>query len=256
MVDRSGEILDVVISPARLIGQSALLLVILDLTHVRQIEREVLDHTESERREIGKEIHDGLGQTLTGIALMVEVLGRKLAKQGLKEADVVQDLARLVNEAVEQTRHLARRVDPVLLTKRSLQDSLEQLARSVETLHDVPCFFEGDQEIRITDSFLAAHLYWIAQEGLKNVIQHDHPQSVTLSLLRDGDKVVLGVAYNGPDLSTDWEEHLERGWRRMLYRATMIGAALRLEQVGEDGARLLCVLDKLQAEAKGNAESE
>jgi signal transduction histidine kinase len=255
MIDREGQPRDVVIAPSPIRDATRRLLVVLDVSDLRQAEREIMDESESERRAVGKDIHDGLGQTLTGVALLADVLARQLEAQKRAEAGIAQDLSRMVNEAVDQSRRVARRINPVRLEKHGFQAALERLARSVETLHDVPCFFEGDPELRITDTALATHIYWIAREGLRNAVQHGDPETLTLSLKQDAGKIVLSVAYAGVPLPDDWTRRIGRGWRTMSYRATLIGAALALEHKCDGEAKIVCVLDAPRTDAAGSSQA-
>jgi signal transduction histidine kinase len=103
-----------------------------DLSQRRRLEREVLEAAAAEQRRIGQDLHDGLGQLLTGTAFAVEVLGRKLSARAAPETASIRKLAKLIDQAIGQARQLARGLHPVSLEQGGLAPALEALAAEVE----------------------------------------------------------------------------------------------------------------------------
>src|SRR6185295_7899904 len=100
----------------------------LDITELKRLEREIQQVSEQEKRRIGQDLHDGLGQYLTGIACMVKVMEQKLASKGMPEAADARKVTNLVNETISQARDLARGLCPVELETNGLQAALQELA--------------------------------------------------------------------------------------------------------------------------------
>lgn len=104
----------------------------IDVTERKRMERAILDISAREQNQIGQDLHDGLGQHLTGIAFMSKVLEQKLAGAGLEEAEDARKIVRLVNEAIHRTRERARGLVPVVSDAGGLatENDAARLARS------------------------------------------------------------------------------------------------------------------------------
>jgi PAS domain S-box-containing protein len=111
-------------------------------TQSRRLEKAILDISGREQTRIGQDLHDGLGQHLTGIAFMSKVLEQKLAEKSLPEAAAAAKIVKLVNEAIHKTRELSRGLLPVLSDSGGLTSALERLAGELEDLFDVRCHFQ------------------------------------------------------------------------------------------------------------------
>ena len=105
----------------------------IDITESKRLEKAILDISAREEHRIGQDLHDGLGQHLTGIAFMSKVLERKLADKSQAEAAEASKIVRLVNEAIHKTRELSRGLLPVASDARGLMSALEQYAAEVRT---------------------------------------------------------------------------------------------------------------------------
>ena len=148
----------------------------------KRLERELLDIIERERMRIGQELHDGLGQQLTGIALMSKVLQHKLARKSLDESIDAEEISSLVNQAIDQARGLARGLHPVDLTVSGLVPALQELTTMTSHLFGVSCIFEYDDLVSIEDIEVAIHVYRIAQEAITNSIKHGQAKNIWLEL--------------------------------------------------------------------------
>ncbi len=146
-----------------------------DITESKRLEKAILEISAREQRRIGQDLHDGLGQHLTGIAFMSKVLEQKLADQSPREAADAAKIVKLVNEAIHKARELSRGLLPVVSDAGGLMSALEQLAAEVEDLFGISCRFECDQPVLIHDNDAAMHLYHIAQEAVNNAIKHGAP---------------------------------------------------------------------------------
>ncbi|MHC4239115.1 MAG: histidine kinase [Planctomycetota bacterium] len=117
----------------------------------RNLEKEILQVSEREKRLIGQELHDSIGQQLTGVAFMTKVLEQKLAARSLSEAVDVTEIAKLVNQTMDLTRGLAKGLHPVDLDADSLMSALGELAGSTKNLFGISCTFMCDQPVLVED---------------------------------------------------------------------------------------------------------
>jgi two-component system, NarL family, sensor histidine kinase NreB len=209
-----------------------------DITERRRLEEEVLRISEIERRHIGQDLHDGLGQHLTGIELLMQALQSKLPTKNREEAERI---AGNVRRAIEQTRALARGLSPVELDANGLMSALQELAAHVEALFRVRCTFSCPAPVLVPDNTAATHLFRIAQEAASNAIKHGQAKNVDITLQRTAEEVQLIVSDDGSGLRLP-ETKSERqgmGLNIMRYRAEMIGAAFSVKS-GKAGTVVTC----------------
>lgn len=219
----------------------------INITESRRLEREIQTISEREQRRIGQDLHDGLGQYLTGIACMVKVLGAKLAEKDLPEAADAKRITGMVNETIQQTRDLARGLCPVELETNGLQAALQELASRVTKLFNTKCEFDSAGVVQMYDNAAAVHLYRIAQEAINNAIKHGQASLITLGLTSANGQIVLSVKDNGKGLPTNGSHRASgMGMRVMNYRAAMIGANVQLENVAEGGTLVKCTVQNVR----------
>ena len=144
----------------------------IDITERKQLEKAILDISAREQRRIGQDLHDGLGQHLTGIAFMAKVHEARLAEKHSPETKDAVKIVKLVNEAIHKTRELARGLLPVVSEAHGLMSALQLWAAETENLFGISCQFQCDLPVLIHDDSVAAHLYHIAQEAVNNAIKH------------------------------------------------------------------------------------
>ena len=149
----------------------------IDITERKHLEKTILEVSGREQRRIGQDLHDGLGQHLTGIAFMSKVQEQKLVEKSLPEAGDAAKIVKLVNEAINKTRELARGLLPVVSDARGLMSALQQWAGEVEDLFGISCRFQCFAPVLIHDDTVATHLYYIAREAVNNAIKHGHARS-------------------------------------------------------------------------------
>lgn len=220
----------------------------IDITERRWLERKLLLISDEEQLRIGADLHDGLGQHLTGIACLSAALRERLKTQNLPETAQADDIARLVNEATVQTRALARGLCPVQLDQCGLQSALEHLAYQVELLHGIECQFQSTEENFDIDHDSALHLYRITQEALNNAVRHGHAHriEVTLDSCARGRRLVIDDHGDGFDMQQK-NKGAGVGLRLMNYRATMIGGNLTIDSQPQGGTRVECIFPFLPA---------
>jgi len=216
-----------------------------DITEQKRLESQIQEISEQEKRRIGQDLHDGLGQYLTGIAFMSRLLQRKLSEKDLPEAAEAEKIATLVNKTVFQARDLARGLCPVELENNGLHAALQDLSCTTEKLFNVSCTVECDSDVRIADNNTALHLYRIAQEAINNAIKHGKSERIVVALARNSNTISLAIKDNGVGLPRNPKAESKSngiGLRVMNYRAGMIGASLTIEAQRTGGTVVHCQL--------------
>jgi len=206
----------------------------------KKLEKEVLEITERDQKMIGQELHDSIGQQLTGIAFMVKVLEQKLADKMPGEAAAAARIADLVRQATDQARSLARGLDPVNLEAAGLMSALEELAAATQQLYDVPCSFECPQAVHIHDNTLATNVYRVAQEAVNNAVKHGRPKRIWITLAKSGDTCTLTVENDGLDFPADAPGGGGMGLRIMSHRAELIHGRVEVSKRRGGGTIVTC----------------
>ncbi len=213
-----------------------------DITERKRLETTILEISAREQRRIGQELHDGLGQHLTGIAFMSKVQEQKLMEKSLPEAADAAKIVNLVNEAIHKTRELARGLLPVLSDERGLMSALQQWAGEVEDLFGVSCRFQCLTPVLIHDDTVATHLYYIVRESVNNAIKHGHPRQIVIRLAADHSQGALTIQDDGCGIANLSPENKGMGLHLMNYRARMVGGSLEVQHsAGGGGTRVTCL---------------
>ena len=207
-----------------------------------QLEKNVTEVTERERRRIGHDLHDTLCQHLTATSLSLQVLSGKLAEASLPQARDADAGVELIEEAIDLTRKLAKGLFPLELEGEGLAGALRELCRSTAERYNIKCEFNGDSQTPALDSTTATHLYRIAQEALTNAIKHGHASQLNVGLSRlDGD-MILRVTDDGTGLPESIPEGCGLGLRIMASRAGMIGGTFSVKNRNQGGTIVMCRL--------------
>jgi len=219
-----------------------------DITERKALERAILDISGREQRRIGQDLHDGLGQHLTGIAFMSKVQEQRLAERSRPEAADAAKIVRLVNEAIHKTRELARGLLPVQSDAQGLMSALQQFSSEVEDLFQVSCRFECEEPVLVPDEAVANHLYRIVQEAVHNAIKHGKARNIVILLRAATDGGVLAVRDDGTGIADPAGSPNGMGLHIMRYRVSMIGGALEITRCGDYGTLVTCVFPKKRME--------
>ncbi len=204
-----------------------------------RLEREVLEISESERRRIGHDLHDSLGQRLTAASMTTSALVRVLKTDAPALAERGADIGRQLREAIAETRSLAHGLAPVALVDDGLMAALGALAEN-SSRGKVRCVFECAEPVRVADAEVAGQLYRIAQEAVNNALKHAAPAEIRIGLERRDGALVLEVEDDGEGLAETAPAAAGIGLRVMRYRARLIGGILEIGSAPAGGARISC----------------
>ena len=218
--------------------------IVRDISVRKRLEREVLDIAASEQQRIGQDLHDGLGQELTGLGMTADTLATTLSRQG--RTDMEQDLARRLVDGLKQSvthvRGLAYGLVPVEVAAHGLMDALSGLATRIRDLEKVECSFEYPDPVPVDDNQIATHLYRIAQEACSNAIRHGSAQHIRLTLAKTDRLCTLAIHDDGCGfvLTPGGTPPTGLGLQTMQYRASQIGARLTIESADSGGTIVAC----------------
>jgi signal transduction histidine kinase/CheY-like chemotaxis protein len=206
----------------------------------KRLEHELLEITEKERRRIGLDLHDDLGQKLSGIALMTKGLENRLVKLKVVEAKEAAKIHVLLQQTMSHASDVAHDLATLDFKENDLPGALSGLAEHVKDLFEISCRFKAEGIIPPIEPATVGQLYKIAQEAVTNAIKHGKAKKVAINLSNGADKLVLTIQNDGlpfPDLRG---ESAGMGLRIMNYRASLIGASLDVKGAGAHGTRVTC----------------
>jgi PAS domain S-box-containing protein len=212
-----------------------------DITERKQLERELLAIREKEQKLIGREMHDSMGQMLTGIAVKSKGLELKLKSKSLpRESADASEICELANETIAQTRRLARMLYPVDIETGGLVSALQGLVSSTKDLLKISCQFKCNDAVPIRDPVTARHLYRIAQEAITNAVRHGKAKNIRIELTSAKGITTLKVANDGKDFPGILAKKKGIGLKIMEYRAKMIGSILDVGRGPKGGTIVTC----------------
>lgn len=238
--------------------------VIRDISERKELQQHVLESADEEQRRIGLELHDGIGQELTGLSLLAGTLLKLVtgvpgeetegkAVRPLDEADVtqmrtiVQKLNQRLSETHRHVQQLSHGIMPVQVDAEALRSAMEELAASTST-PAVRCRFDCPRPVMPLNNTTATHLYRIAQEAVNNALRHSQADAICISLRQSENQIILEVIDNGVGIDAaesrvDTSCHARgMGLRTMQYRAGMIGGTLHVERREAGGTSVRCAL--------------
>jgi signal transduction histidine kinase len=204
------------------------------------LEKQMVEIGDLERRRLGHDLHDGIGQQLTGIALLSESLTHRLASQQLTlHAEQAERITDLVSETIGWTRELARGLSPLTLETEGLAVALENLADGASRLFGIDCSFECDEPTLPVANSSVIHVYRIIQEATSNSVKHGKAKHVYIRVAVRRGEVVFTVEDDGSGLSAKTIAQPGIGLQIMQYRAKLIGAKLAVARATPGGGTIV-----------------
>lgn len=206
------------------------------------LEKMLIDIREHERRRIGHDLHDNLGQQLTALSFMTHGLENILRNKSMPEKEDAERITRLAETAKAQVRSLSIGLSPILDDDEySLMTAMVDLASNSEKLFGIPCsVICKDNLVQIHDTSALIHLYRIAQETITNAARHARPKHIAIELSRAGNEITVAVKDDGAGFVMP-ERINSMGIEVMRYRANIIGASLDIRSEIDKGTVVTCV---------------
>jgi len=216
--------------------------IIRDISEQRRLEQEVLRVSEHERHRIGQDLHDGLGQMLTGITLINKNIAASLRDEDHPLADEVDEITDLLKEADEYARGLSRNLVPVELDSSGLVAALQRLATNAERLFNIECELKNTLNIQFDDPTSLTHLFRIVQEATSNAVKHGNASKVQVDMQANDTQLTVKIEDNGTGFGPDWDQNKGLGVRIMKFRSRLIGANLEISDSSLGGAAIIVTL--------------
>ena len=210
---------------------------IMDLSTQQTLQREILAIPAREQQRIGEELHDGLGQQLTGLSMLAQSLLNKASKP---EHELATQLASGLHEALTQVRALSRGLMPVQIYADGFMMSLQAITENIELQSQIPIKLQIDDVIPLFDDSTATHLYRIVQESLNNAVKHADASQINVSLKIEQDHGLLEVIDNGIGIPLNLEGSTGLGLNIMRHRCGLFDGEITINPFGKRGTKVCC----------------
>ena len=221
-------------------GQAGELVFAIDVTERRAFGQALMEAIGGEQRRIAQEMHDGLGQELTGLALSV----RALANRAQKERDAISvdldQLALLATSCIQDAHRIVQGLSPLTNADGNFDAALELLAQR-SSLSGTRVKFRSRHEVPpAVELRMRNHLYRIAQEAVHNALKHSGAKTIDVELWSRPGELRLSVTDDGQGLATEADKGLGLGMRTMRFRASAIGGRLVVTRGADGGNSVVC----------------
>jgi PAS domain S-box-containing protein len=207
--------------PVRIYG------IVQDVTERRMLESALLEVSNREQQRFGAELHDGLGQELTGISLMLQGLAQQTDPARPSLSDQLARISLLMTRAIGSARALAHGLAPVSTSRAGLEAALRLLAERSAQAYGAQVSFEllGTGVLTL-DEHAGNHLYRVAQEAVSNAVRHGSASHVGISLAVHPGSITLTIADDGCGIQPGVPSSDGLGLRSMAYRARSLDGTL------------------------------
>lgn len=213
-----------------------------DIAERQKLERELMQVATRVQQRVGGDLHEGLGQQLAGIAMMLQGLGQRAGNAGTPALQAeVDGIVALVNTAIRSTRSLARGLSPVRPTREGLIEGFEELVNQVHERYHIRVQLDLVLPPDLQpDENCVTNLYRIAQEAVLNAARHADAANIRLQFRITGPEVELLVVDDGKGFDPLQFARGGMGLRIMRFRAQLVGGYLSVESRPSGGTTLRC----------------
>jgi signal transduction histidine kinase len=207
--------------------------------HLRHLTRKILTAQEDERRQISRELHDEIAQTLTGINVRLANLKREAVvnTKGLKGK--IAGTQRLVQKSVKIVHRFARQLRPALLDDLGLIPALNSFTNGMQERTKIPIKLITFPEMQDIDVRKRTVFYRVAQEALTNVVRHAEAKMIQVAFKKHKTSVLMEIRDNGKSFNVQFvllargKKHL--GILGMRERVEMVGGIFKIESESGHG---------------------
>jgi PAS domain S-box-containing protein len=211
----------------------------IDISARVEMERRMVAVLEEQQERIGRDLHDGVGQLLTGIRMLTANLAGRLEQDGASPAtETARKVSRFAEEASQRVREICRGLSPPQISQEELAYSLDALVTYTQSICEAECTFSWDGIAEVPDREAKVQLYRIAQEAINNTLKHAEASTVRVSLTTEREFIILEIEDNGIGFDQDAMFAQSIGLYSMHRRANSMRAVLSIESAPGEGTRV------------------
>ena len=206
----------------------------------RRLENELLEIAENERRRIGFDLHDDIGQKLMGVSLLLKALETNLTHKHSPQAAEARRIQALLEQIVSHTHDLAHCFSFSETGGEDLVVLLKKLIANVRKMFAITCRFQAPGQPPAISREATVQLYKIAQECISNAIKHGKAKRLWISVSEQANQLILEIKNDGTPFPVECEPSNRLGLKIMNYRAQTIGGNLEIRANGDSGTIVTC----------------
>ncbi|MCC6880164.1 MAG: hypothetical protein KJZ92_13085 [Rhodocyclaceae bacterium] len=205
---------------------------------LRELAAALQEVREAEQMRIARELHDELGQHLTGLKMDISWLGGKLPADHPELARKAEGMKKLVDTAVKSVRRIASELRPLVLDDLGLVAGLEWLVQDFSRRTGIEVALDMDIGDAAPAEAQASALFRIVQESLTNVARHAGASRVRVTLTHAGGRLLLAVQDNGKGIAAGAAKAGSFGLLGIRERAIMLGGEASVAGQPGEGTRV------------------
>lgn len=211
-----------------------------EVTERVELERRMVDALEEQQERIGHDLHDGVGQLLTGIRMLSENLATRHFAPEAEGATTARRITQFAGEATERVREICRGLAPPQLYQEGLTDALSGLVSHIQSVSGLRCSFKSDLAVEITQRNTKIQLYRIVQEALNNALKHSGATHLWVRVHDEEGYLVVEVEDDGKgfDLAEADAAKQSIGLYSMQRRASSIRGTLEIDSEPDVGTTI------------------
>lgn len=201
----------------------------------------LMEGQEEERRRLSRELHDGIGQMLTGIKLNSEKL-KDLPFANDKQRKTFETHSKLIEETIQATRVVSFNLMPPILTDFGLGAAIRLLTEDTTQTSDIKVSFESNYGQTRLNPNLEVNLYRITQEALNNIVKHSKASEATVILQKNKSEIELTISDNGvgfDETNIKKEKSINNGLANMQTRVRLLGGHIDIQTKSTKGTRII-----------------
>lgn len=203
----------------------------------RELEWSMLDVAEREQRRIGRDLHDGLGQRLTGIAFLSKVLVQRTKTLAPELVDSTEWIVSLINDAIDDVRRVSRELNPVGFEETDLGSALHRLAADLRRTCGISCEVVDQADAAAIRGRLALNIYRIVQECTANAMRHGRAATLSILLEKRRGQIRLAIIDDGTGFDVRRVKG-GSGLTNIRTRVVSLGGRVRVRS-GTEGTRVI-----------------
>ncbi len=243
--DGAGNIRECILTVAMIAGTRQSVASITDISRQKQLERQIAEISENERRQMGRVLHDDLGSHLAGVEAMSSLLSARLEKQGHSDAPLAREIRELINQAISKTRAMVRGLLSVDLADTGFMSALGRYAADVQKAFGLKCRVVSDvQDQGFGNVEVLTHMYYIVREAVNNAARHGKADEIQIRVMAKTPDFIIEVADNGCGMDEGRNGGKGTGLLIMQHRADLIGAGLSIGENPSGGIIVRCRIEK------------
>lgn len=197
------------------------------IQHTEQQVKAVLEGQEEERRRIARELHDGVGQSLSGVKLQWESISPTIKSDALREK--LSSLSNLIDGAANEVRTISHQMMPKELEQFGLVAAIKGIINISENSSSMKCSFNYLNLDSRLDNVIELGLFRVTQELMSNIQKHSEATEVNIQLLKRAENVVLMVEDNGKGFDYEQIKGIGIGLLNIESRVNNLGGILNVE---------------------------